>query len=131
MLSSRISAALDRKASGCLGDEDPQLLAEGVEVLQQLLDGTKGLLYATSAAPTCEAVIVLPSALALILKAAKVSREKRPTIKEFSDSFAPILRAVKSETASKADCRKAEDFFYRLSSALSSHLSAYPPTPHF
>ena len=130
MLSSRIAAALERKAAGVSPEEDDGILmSKASDVLRTVAEGTKGLLSESAAAPTGDVVFIIPSAFRLVLSTVQSLGNRTPKPKDLIDYLKSVSKAVQSRQATTEDYRRAELFFDRLSSALSSRLSPHPPTP--
>lgn len=130
MLSSRIAAALERKAARVPPEEDDQILmSKALEVLRSVTQGTEGLLSEAAAAPRGDIVFIMPSAFRLILSAVQALGKREPKPEDLIEYLRSVCSAVESPEAGRGDCEQAGAFFGRLSSALSSSLSAHPPTP--
>jgi hypothetical protein len=130
MLSSRIAAALDRKATGIPPQEDDAvLMSKALDVLRSVAEGTEGLLNESAAAPSGEVVFIMPSAFRVILSTVQSLGESAPKPQDLIDYLNSVSAALESDEATPQDYSRAESFFDRLSSALSSSLSRHAPTP--
>lgn len=130
MLSSRIAAALQRKAEDVAPEEDDSvLLSKALDVLRNVQQGTEGLLTESAAAPRGEVVFIMPSAFRLIVAAVRALGKSEPKPGDILDYLRSVADAIRTESAPKEDYERAEAFFGQLSSALCSDLVPHPPTP--
>jgi hypothetical protein len=130
MLSSRVAAALDRKAGGVAPEEDdPILMSKASDVLRTVAEGTQGLLSESAAAPSGDVVFIIPSAFRLVLSMVQGLGKLQPKPQDLIDYLQSVSEAVQSQQATPEVYRLAESFFGRLSSVLSSNLSPPASTP--